>query len=81
DIDGIFVVWDVPAEGVVAAARTAGKTDLVVTTTDLGTNVGLEIASDGVVKGLGGQLPFDQGVAESILAGYALLGKEAPAYV
>ncbi|MBK5482574.1 substrate-binding domain-containing protein [Peribacillus sp. TH16] len=81
DINGIFVVWDVPAEGVVAAARTAGKDDLVVTTTDLGTNVGLEIASEGIVKGLGGQLPFDQGVAESILAGYALLGKEAPAYV
>jgi ribose transport system substrate-binding protein len=81
DLDGIFVVWDVPAEGAVAAARTAGRDDLVITTIDLGTNVALEIASDGIVKGLGAQLPYDQGIAEAILAGYALLGKEAPAYV
>lgn len=81
DIDGIFAPWDVPAEGVMAAARTAGSTDLVVTTVDLGTNVAISIASDGIVKGLGAQLPYDQGVAQAILAGYGLLGKEAPAYI
>lgn len=81
DLDGIFVVWDVPAEGALAAARTAGRDDLVITTIDLGTNVALEIASGGIVKGLGAQLPYDQGIAEAILAGYALLGKQAPAYV
>jgi len=81
DLDGLFVVWDVPAEGALAAARTAGRDDLVITTIDLGTNVALEIASDGIVKGLGAQLPYDQGIAEAILAGYALLGKETPPYV
>jgi len=81
DIDGIFAPWDVPAEGVMAAARTAGRDDLVVTTVDLGTNVAISIAQDGIVKGLGAQLPYDQGVAQAILAGYALLGKEAPPYV
>jgi ribose transport system substrate-binding protein len=81
DIDGIFAPWDVPAEGVMAAARTAGKTDLVVTTVDLGTNVAISIAQDGIVKGLGAQLPYDQGVAQAILSGYAVLGKEAPVYV
>jgi ribose transport system substrate-binding protein len=81
DIKGIFAPWDVPAEGVMAAARTAGRNDLVVTTVDLGTNVAISIASDGIVKGLGAQLPYDQGVAQAILAGYGLLGKEAPAYV
>lgn len=81
DIDGIFAPWDVPAEGVMAAARTAGRDDLVVTTVDLGTNVAISIAQDGIVKGLGAQLPYDQGVAQAILAGYAILGKEAPAYV
>jgi ribose transport system substrate-binding protein len=81
DINGIFAPWDVPAEGVMAAARTAGKNDLVVTTVDLGTNVAISIAQDGIVKGLGAQLPYDQGVAQGILSGYALLGKEAPAYV
>ncbi|HUC92468.1 MAG TPA: substrate-binding domain-containing protein [Paenibacillus sp.] len=81
NLKGIFVVWDVPAEGALAAARSAGRDDLVITTIDLGTNVALDIASGGMIKGLGAQLPYDQGVAEAILAGYALLGKEAPAYV
>ncbi|REJ19191.1 MAG: sugar ABC transporter substrate-binding protein [Bacillaceae bacterium] len=81
DLDGLFVVWDVPAEGALAAARTAGRDDLVITTIDLGTNVALEIASDGIVKGLGAQLPYDQGISEAILAGYALLGKETPPYL
>lgn len=81
DLDGIFAPWDVPAEGVMSAARVAGRNDLIVTTVDLGTNVAISIASDGIVQGVGAQLPYDQGVAQSILAGYAILGKEAPAYV
>lgn len=80
-LDGIFVVWDVPAEGALAAARSAGRRDLVITTIDLGTNVALDIARGGPIKGLGAQLPYEQGVAEAILAGYALIGKEAPSYV
>jgi ribose transport system substrate-binding protein len=81
DIDGIWAVWDVPAEGVIAAARTAGRDDLVITTIDLGENVAINMAADGFVKGLGAQRPFDQGVAEAILAGYGLLGKPAPDFV
>lgn len=81
DLNGMFVVWDVPAEGALAAARAAGRNDLAITTIDLGTNVALDIAQGGQIKGLGAQLPYDQGVAEAILAGYALLGKETPAYV
>jgi ribose transport system substrate-binding protein len=80
DLDGIFAVWDVPAEGALSAVRTSGK-DVAITTIDLGTNVAVEIASDGIIKGLGAQLPYDQGIAEAILAGYSLLSKEAPAYV
>lgn len=81
DLNGIWAVWDVPAEGVLSAVRTAGRDDVIVTTIDLGKNVAIEIAKDGIIKGLGAQRPFDQGVAEAILAGYGLLGKEAPAYV
>jgi ribose transport system substrate-binding protein len=81
DLKGIFAPWDVPSEGVMAAARTAGRNDLVVTTVDLGTNVAISIAGNGIVKGLGAQLPYDQGVAEAIVAGYGLLGKQAPPYI
>lgn len=81
NLDGIWAVWDVPAEGVIAAARKAGRSDLCVTTVDLGLNVALELARGGLVLGLGAQRPFDQGVAEAELAGHGLLGKPAPPYV
>ena len=81
DLSGIWAVWDVPAEGVMAAARAAGRDDLVITTVDLGLNVALELARGGLVFGVGAQRPFDLGVHEAELAAYGLLGKEAPAYV
>lgn len=81
DIDGIWGVWDVPAEGVLAAARAAGRTDLKIATEDLGTNVAIALAKDEMVVGLGAQVPYDQGVTEVNLAAGALLGKTAPPYV
>jgi ribose transport system substrate-binding protein len=80
-LDGIWAVWDVPAEGVMAAARRAGRRDLVITTVDLGLNVALELASGGLIFGVGAQRPFDQGLYEAELAAYGLLGKQAPPYV
>ena len=81
DLSAIWAVWDVPAEGVIAAATSAGRTDLVIVTEDLGKNVAIQLAKDELVKGLGAQRPFDQGVTEAKLAAYGLLGKEAPEYV
>ena len=54
---------------------------MVITTCDLGLNVAIDMAQDGFIKGLGAQRPYDQGVTEALLAGYGLLGKEAPPYV
>ncbi len=81
DLDGIWAVWDVPAEGVLAAARANGRADLAITTIDLGQNVAIDMAQDGPIKGLGAQRPYDQGATEATLAGYALLDKKAPPYV
>jgi ribose transport system substrate-binding protein len=81
DLDGIWAVWDVPAEGVMAAARRAGRSDLAITTVDLGLNVALELARGGLIVGVGAQRPFDQGLYEAELAAYGLLEKAAPAYV
>jgi ribose transport system substrate-binding protein len=81
DLDGIWAVWDIPAEGVIAAARELERHNLVITTCDLGENVAIALARNGYVKGIGAQRPFDQGVTEALLAGYGLLGKKAPAYV
>ena len=80
-LDGIWAVWDQPAEGVIAAARSAGRNDLIVTTEDLGLTSALSIKKGQFIYGLGAQRPYDQAVAEAKLAAYALLGKTAPPYV
>ena len=81
DLDGIWAVWDAPAEGVIAAARSAGRNDLIVTTQDLGLTSALSIKKGDFIYGLGAQRPYDQGVVEAKLAAYGLLGKTAPPYV
>jgi ribose transport system substrate-binding protein len=80
-LKGIWAVWDLPAEGVRSAALAARRDDLVITTIDLGLNVAVDMAANRLIKGVGAQRPYDQGVKEAILAGYALLGKQAPPYV
>ena len=69
-------------EGVLSSVKASGLTseEVKLTTIDLGNNIAKEIAQGSVV-GLGAQLPYDQGVAEAMLAAYSLLGKEAPTYV
>jgi ribose transport system substrate-binding protein len=81
DLAGIWGVWDVPTEGIVAAARAIDRANLAVTTEDLGPNVAIAMASREYVTGLGAQRPYDQGITEAKLAAYALLGKPAPPYV
>ena len=65
DLDGIWGVWDVPAEGIMAAARESGRLDLKIATQDLGTNVAIQLAKNELIVGLGAQRPYDQGVAEA----------------
>lgn len=81
DLDGIWAVWDVPAEGVLSATRANARDDLVITTQDLGRNVAISMAQGGPVYGLGAQRAYEQGQTEAKLAGYGLLEKKAPAYV
>lgn len=81
DLDAIWAVWDVPAAGVATAIRQAGRKNVIVTTIDLGQQAALDLARNGSIQGIGAQRPYDQGVTEAILAGYALLGASAPADV
>lgn len=75
DLAGIWGVWDVPAEGIMAAARESGRSDLKIATEDLGTNVAIALAKNELIIGLGAQSPFDQGVAEARLGAASLIGK------
>ncbi|MGI8824084.1 MAG: substrate-binding domain-containing protein [Chloroflexota bacterium] len=81
NLAAIWSVFDIPAEGVEAALRGAGRTNIPIITEDLGLNAAVSIASNGMIKALGAQRPFDQGVTEAKLAGYNLLGRKAPPYV
>jgi ribose transport system substrate-binding protein len=81
DITGIYVTWDQPAEGVVAALRDAARSDVKVVTLDLGANNDLDMATGGVVAGKAIDLTYDLGRAVADMAAYGVLGKEAPPFV
>lgn len=81
DLDGIWGVWDVPSEGILAAARAAGRLGLRIATEDLGKIVAINMAKNTMIVGLGAQVPFDQGVTEARLGAGSLIGKTAPPYV
>ncbi len=80
-LTAIWGVWDVPATGILSAARAAGRTNLVVATEDLGLDDAVPLAAKQMICCIGAQRPFDQGVAEAKLGAYALIGKKAPPYV
>ncbi|TFD69814.1 substrate-binding domain-containing protein [Cryobacterium ruanii] len=80
DIKGLFIIWDSPAMQSVASLRNAGVT-LPITTVDLGTEDGVDMASNGYIKAIGAQRPYDQGEAEALAAANALIGNSAPAWV
>jgi ribose transport system substrate-binding protein len=79
-IRGVFAVWGDPAMQAVAAAKAMGRSDLVVTTNDLGPDTALYVAR-GEILAIGAQLPYDLGVAEATAAAMALVGKPVPPYI
>lgn len=81
EIEGIYVAWDVAAEGVVEALRAAGREDVWVVTHDLGVNNAVAMAQGEIVYGTVADLPYQIGSTMATLAGYELLGKDAPPFV
>lgn len=82
DLDAIWGIWDVPAEGIVSAVRTAGRADdMIVTTIDLGKNVAMELARGGIIKGIGAQTVYDAGVTEARAAVLGILGKPVAPFI
>lgn len=79
-VNALFVVWDTPALAAVKAARNLGR-EVAITTVDLGEEAAMELAAGGLIKGLGAQQPYDQGVAEALAVIKALLGAPPPAWV
>lgn len=81
EIDGIYVAWDVAAEGVIAALRAAGRDDVKITTEDLGATNDLDMAQGGSMYGKTIDLPYDIGMTMAKMAAYKLIDKDAPPFV
>ncbi|MDQ0390589.1 substrate-binding domain-containing protein [Labrys monachus] len=81
DLDGIYVTWSEPAEGVLSALRAAGNTRTKVVTLDLSEPVGLDMVKGGNVAAIAADKAYELGRAMAEAAGYGLLGKQAPAFV
>src|ERR1700722_8658006 len=80
DVDGIYVTWAEPAEGVLAALRSAGNSKAKIVTLDLSEPIALDMARGGCVTAIVADKAFELGRAMAIAAGYGLLGKKAPAF-
>lgn len=72
---GAWGVWDLPAEGIMAAARASGRLDLKITTIGFGQNVAIALAKNEPVYGLSAIDSFAEGQAEARLGAAAVLGK------
>jgi len=55
--------------------------DMPITTVDLGNEVALDMARHGMIKGVGAQMPYDQGCAAARVTLAALLGLPVPPWV
>ena len=80
DVQGMFTEWEVPAAGIESALRAQGRT-LPITSVNIASDVALDMANDGMIKAVGAQVPYDQGVAEARAAIASLLGKQVPQWI
>ncbi len=80
DIKGMFTEWEVPAMGILTALRSQGKS-MPITVVNLASDIALDEASGGMIKMIGAQRPYDEGVAEATEAGRALVGLQNPAFL
>lgn len=81
DLKGIYVPWATAAQGVVAALRDAGRSDVKVVTNDLDATLAADLVNGGNMVGLVGNGATGIGQGLAISGAYGLLGKSAPALV
>lgn len=82
DLNGIYAPWSAgPGDGVLAALRAAGASDVALVTMDLDTNVSLDMVEGGNVAGLATDEAYEIGRAMATEGAYGLLGKAAPPFV
>lgn len=81
DLNGCYVSWEAPCVDAVTSAQSAGLTNIIFSTSDLGEGSAAMIARGGPIVGSGVPLSYETGIAEAMAAANILLGKEIPTYV
>ena len=81
NLDAIYAPWAEIAEGVLAAARSAGRKDLQVFTMDLGATIVLDMAKGGNMSGIIADLPYELGATLTNAAALHRLGVEVPPFI
>ncbi|MCB1445976.1 MAG: substrate-binding domain-containing protein [Rhizobiaceae bacterium] len=81
DLDGIYVTWAEPADGVLAALRSAGNTHTRIVTLDLSEPVGLDMVKDGNVTAIVADKAYELGRAMAAAGLKSLLGQEVPPFI
>ena len=80
EVKSLYTVWDAPGLQVMSAERSQAV-NIPISTVDLGTEVALEMAKGGLIKGVGAQLPYEEGAAQAYVMMRALMGESVPEYV
>ena len=81
NLEAIYAPWASIAEGVLAAARSAGREDLKVFTLDLSTATVLDLAKGGNMSGIVADLPYDLGTTLTNAAVLHRLGVKVPPFI
>lgn len=81
DLDGIYVTWAEPADGVLAALRSAGNTHTKIVTLDLAEPVALDMVKKGNVTALVADKAYELGRAMAAAGMKSLLGQPTPPFV
>lgn len=81
DLDGIYVTWAEPADGVLSALRANGNTNTKIVTLDLAEPVALDMVKGGSVTALVADKAYELGRAMAAAGLKSLLGQPTPAFV
>jgi ribose transport system substrate-binding protein len=79
-LSGVFAVWDEAAIPALAMMQTNGKA-LPMTTVDLGEEAAQALAEGTIMKGVGSQRPYDQGVAAARATLLSLIERQPPPWL
>lgn len=80
-LNGIYVTWAEPADGVLAALRGAGDTETRIVTLDLSEPVALDMVRGGNVAGIVADEAYELGRAMAAAGLKGLLGQSVPAFI